>query len=187
MLLFILGLHSITYTCDSNISFLFLQLKFGFNRVMFSNIQSVRMLMAGFGSLLLIFMINFTDMNVLVIGLIGTISRLGYYLEYALACKLWVLYLGNSLGAFGGTIPAVCKIIMARIVDPSDLGKLNTFVALIEALLPLAFVPIFDQVWKLTSSVWPGLSFLITSGVLFIILIMFTILSTIKSLKEEKY
>ena len=40
---------------------------------------------------------------------------------------------------------------MAGIVEPAELGKLNTFVALLEAIIPLAFVPVFDQVHKTSS------------------------------------
>ena len=185
ILLCILGIHSITYTCDNNVSYLFLQQKFGFDQTSFANIQSVRMLLLGVGSLLLVGLINLTSLNVLVIGVIGTISRLAYYLEYALAGKYWVLNLGNTLGAFGGTVPAVCKIIIASIAEPAQLGRINTFVALIEALLPLAFVPVFDQVWRTTSSTEPGLNFLITSGVLVLILFLFVIVSVLTNSRKR--
>ena len=173
ILLCILGIHSITYTCDNNVSFLFLQEKFGFDETSFADIQAIRMLLLGVGSLLLVAIINFTSLDVLIIGIIGTISRLAYYLEYSLADQYWVLNLGNILGSIGGTVPAACKIIIASIVEPAQLGKINTFVALLEALLPLGFVPVFDWVWRTTNSTDPGLSFLVTAGVLVIILILF--------------
>ena len=185
LLLLILGINAITYTCDNNVTFIFLQEKFGFDQTAFANIQSVRMLLTGVGSLLLVGFINLTSLNVLILGVIGTISRLAYYLEYALADHTWVLYFGNALGAIGGTVPAACKIIIASIAEPSQLGKLNTFVALLESLIPLAFVPVFDQVWKMTSSKFPGLNFLITSGVLVIILCMFLIISALRLLGKS--
>ena len=49
-------------------------------------------------------------------------------------------------------MPSCCKILMAAIVEPAELGKLNTFVALLEAVIPLAFVPVFDQVNKASST-----------------------------------
>ena len=49
-------------------------------------------------------------------------------------------------------MPSCCKILMAAIVQPAELGKLNTFVALLEAVIPLAFVPVFDQVRKNSST-----------------------------------
>ena len=129
--------------------------------------------------------INLNNLNVLILGIIGTLSRLAYYLEYALADHTWVLYLGNILGSIGGTVPAVCKIIIASIAEPAQLGKLNTFVALLEALLPLAFVPVFDQVWRLTSNTFPGLNFLITSAVLVINLVMFLIVTDLRLKRKQ--
>ena len=68
------------------------------------------------------------------------------------------------------------KIIIASIATPAELGKLNTFVALLESLIPLAFVPLFDQLWKLSLLSFPGLNFLITAAILgFIFLLLLVI------------
>ena len=81
LLIVILGTCAITYTADSNITFVFLQVKFGFDQMDFSNLQSIRYLLTGGGALLLVAIIQLTDINVLVIGLISCLSKLGYYLE----------------------------------------------------------------------------------------------------------
>ena len=75
-----------------------------------------------------------------------------------------------------GTVPSVCKIIIARIATPAELGKLNTFVALLESLIPLAFVPLFDQLWKLSLLTYPGLNFLITAGILGVIFLLLLVI-----------
>ena len=72
-------------------------------------------------------------------------------------------------------MPPICKIIIARIVEPSELGKLNTFVALLQALIPLAFVPVLDRLWRSSAETFPGLDFLVTSsidGVIFLLLLL---------------
>ena len=81
LLLVILGTHAISYTCDTNISYIFLQTKFGFNQTDFSDLQSVHFGLTGAGALLTIALIQLTDVNILVIGLISSLSKLGYYLE----------------------------------------------------------------------------------------------------------
>ena len=73
-------------------------------------------------------------------------------------------------------MPSVCKVIIAKIAEPSQLGKINTFVALLEALIPLAFVPVFDQVWRFSLSWFPGLDFLITAGVLGVIFLLLLVI-----------
>ena len=73
-------------------------------------------------------------------------------------------------------MPSVCKIIIARIATPAELGKLNTFVALLESLIPLAFVPLFDQLWKLSLLTYPGLNFLITAGILGVIFLLLLVI-----------
>ena len=80
-----------------------------------------------------------------------------------------------------GAVPPICKIIIARIVEPSELGKLNTFVALLQALIPLAFVPVLDRLWKSSAETFPGLDFLVTSsidGVIFLLLLLVCALQT---------
>ena len=84
-----------------------------------------------------------------------------------------------------GTLPPVCKIIIARVVEPSELGKLNTFVTLLEALIPLAFVPVFDWLWKLSAFIFPGLDFLVTASILGIIFLLLLIVCALL-LKSEK-
>ena len=81
LLIVILGTHAISYTTDSNICFIFLQTKFGFDQNDFSVIQSIRFALTGGGALFMIGVIQLTDINVLVIGLISSLSKLGYYLE----------------------------------------------------------------------------------------------------------
>ena len=78
--------------------------------------------------------------------------------------------------SLSGTVPSVCKIIIARIATPAELGKLNTFVALLESLIPLAFVPLFDQLWKLSLISYPGLNFLITAGILGVIFLLLLVI-----------
>ena len=101
------------------------------------------------------------------------LSTLGTYLA--------VLEVGMNSGLsrltfLVGTVPSVCKIIIASIATPAELGKLNTFVALLESLIPLAFVPLFDQLWKLSLLSYPGLNFLITAAILgFIFLLLLVI------------
>ena len=121
--------------------------------------------------------------------------------RYALAKTKLALYLGNAIGTLGGmkrkkqafevlisctgTLPPVCKIIIARVVDSSELGKLNTFVTLLEALIPLAFVPVFDRLWIISADSLPGLDFLVTAGIFGIIFILLVIVCGLL-LKSEK-
>ena len=81
LLILILGTHAISYTTDSNICFLFLQTKFGFDQNAFSIIQSIHFALTGGGAILMILLIQLTNVNVLVVGLLSTLSKLGYYLE----------------------------------------------------------------------------------------------------------
>ena len=140
------------------------------------------MLLAGGGSLLLVFLSQFTRTPVLLLGSLATVSRLGYYAEYGVAGQgqAWVLQLGNWIGSLGGTVPATCKILMAGIASPDQLGKLNTWVAVLESLIPLALVPVFDTVWRLTGKTWPGADFLITAGLLIIILALFAVVAMLR-------
>ena len=81
ILIAVLGTHAISYTCDSTISFVFLQTQLGFNENEISIIQSIRSALIGVGGLLMIGLIQLTDINVMIIGLINCLSKLGYYLE----------------------------------------------------------------------------------------------------------
>ena len=87
LLIVILGTHAISYTTDSNICFLFLQTKFGFDQNAFSNIQSIHFALTGAGAILMIVLIQLTNVNVLLVGLLSCLSKLGYYLEYVIVLK----------------------------------------------------------------------------------------------------
>ena len=81
ILIGILGTHAISYTCDSTVSFVFLQTQLGFNENEISIIQSIRSALIGVGGLLMIGLIQLTNVNVMLIGLINCLCKLGYYLE----------------------------------------------------------------------------------------------------------
>ena len=81
ILLMILGTHSISYTTDTNISYIALQTKLGLGESEISNTLAMGLVICGVGNLLLMAVIHFTDINVMVVGLISCLSELGYYLE----------------------------------------------------------------------------------------------------------
>ena len=81
ILLMILGTHSISYTTDTNISYIALQTKLGLGESEISNILAIGLVVCGVGNLLLMAVIHFSDINVMVVGLISCLSELGYYLE----------------------------------------------------------------------------------------------------------
>ena len=57
---------------------------------------------------------------------------------------------------------------------------MNTFVALLESLIPLAFVPLFDQLWRLSISSFPGLVFLVTAGILAVIFLFILVICVLQ-------
>ena len=80
-LLMILCTHYISYTTDTNISYIALQTKLGLGESEISNILAIGLVICGVGNLLLMAVIHFSDINVMVVGLISCLSELGYYLE----------------------------------------------------------------------------------------------------------
>ena len=81
ILLMILCTHYISYTTDTNISYIDLQKKLGLWESEISNILAIGLVVCGVGNLLLMAVIHFSDINVMVVGLISCLSELGYYLE----------------------------------------------------------------------------------------------------------
>ena len=81
ILLMILCTHYISYTTDTNISYIALQTKLGLGESEISNILAIGLVICGVGNLLLMAVIHFSDISVMVVRLISCLIDLGYYFE----------------------------------------------------------------------------------------------------------
>ena len=81
ILLMILCTHYISYTTDTNISYIALQKKLGLLESEISNILAIGLVICGVGNLLLMAVVHFSDISVMVVRLISCLIDLGYYFE----------------------------------------------------------------------------------------------------------
>ena len=81
ILLMILCTHYISYTTDTNISYIALQKKLGLGESEISNILAIGLVICGVGNLLLMAVVHFSDISVMVVRLISCLIDLGHYFE----------------------------------------------------------------------------------------------------------
>ena len=77
----ILCTHYISYTTDTNISYIDLQKKLGLWESEISNILAIGLVICGVGNLLLMAVVHFSDISVMVVRLISCLIDLGHYFE----------------------------------------------------------------------------------------------------------
>lgn len=91
----------------------------------------------------------------------------------ASATTTFLMYVARSFDAFISIRALVIKSILSKFVDPEELGRSFSIIAIIEAICKMIFVSLYSEIYVNTLESWPGafyfatLIFFIITAVLF--------------------
>jgi MFS-type transporter involved in bile tolerance (Atg22 family) len=82
--------------------------------------------------------------------------------------SLWQFYFVYGLGTFGFCKFGIIRSLLSKCIEPDEVGKVFSLLAIISALAPIAGNPVFRQLYNYTISIYPGAIFLCFAAFLFV-------------------
>ena len=120
-------------------------------------------------------------------GILSTLSWMNYNLVTGLGNSADVFYFGAVVGFLGiSSNVAVRSIISKTMNSKTNGGMLFSLLASIEALVPLVFSPLIVWLYSRFLGVFPGIVYLVTSGVLLLNILIFTLIFLKKGSNKDK-
>ncbi|KAG9336138.1 hypothetical protein JZ751_002485 [Albula glossodonta] len=142
-----------------------------FTTELYGVFNSIRMLLLGI-TLMGIFPLLLRFIRETTLAKLSALTRVASYVLLAFSTNTWMVFLSAVVGALSGITQAVVRSLSSAIVGPNEQGAMFSFMASMEALCILVAVTLFNGIYPLTLSSFPGMVFIVMAGFSFIILII---------------
>ncbi|XP_076060632.1 proton-coupled folate transporter-like [Oratosquilla oratoria] len=160
-------LSSFIIPCDVDISIVYVQSSVHCSFDRFLEIYTVKSLLEGASLVVVLPLLRrFVNCRNTTLGVLGALSRAGYFIIIGIISKCSLVYWALLLGPFGQYLFVVHRAVVSRLVEENEQGRLMTFMATVEQLGIMLGSLFFGNVYPLTVNMdMPGLLFVI-AGVL---------------------
>merc|ERR1711976_52531 len=103
-----------------------------------------------------------------MIGILSTCTKITSLLITSISWNGWVLFAGAVSGFLSAFSSIVIRSMLSKCVTKSELGKIFSLLASLEAAVPLFAAPLFTFVYTKTLETWPGAVFAVQAGIFLI-------------------
>ncbi|XP_064189277.1 proton-coupled folate transporter isoform X2 [Anguilla rostrata] len=141
-----------------------------FTTEMYGVFNSARMLLFGF-ALMGLFPLLLRCFGEMTLAKMSAFLRTVSCVLMAFSTNTWMVFLAAVVGTPSGIPQAVTRSLSSAIVDPNEQGAMFSFMASMEALCLLVAAMLFNGLYPLTLTSFPGMVFIMMAGFAFIILI----------------
>ncbi|XP_008554900.2 proton-coupled folate transporter-like [Microplitis demolitor] len=183
--LLVLSLSKILTNGHTNIIYLFVNAKLGWDVVRYSMFHSFSMVITIIGTFggvkVMKHYIGFLDISII---LVGSLSGFLSTMCLSFVTKSWHMYLEVCLGVFIGVIVPTTRSLISSSAPVDDTGKVFSLVSFVDTLLPLGSAPLYSLLYSSYISVYPSPVYLMTSGI-FMSMIFVSIFIYLKYFKEK--
>ena len=170
---------------DSSVTYLYTRHQYGWETDQYSVYAIIVVLCGAVGTSIIYPVLSYyLGVDDCVLGVVGSISCIDYHAVTGLATKDWHLYYAAGLGVLGISTNVTVRSILSKTSDSSTGGTLFSLFASIEALVPLITSPLIAFIYTSTLSIFPGTIFLVTAGLFFINIIIFSAIF-VNKIKEK--
>ncbi|XP_073952263.1 probable peptidoglycan muropeptide transporter SLC46 [Choristoneura fumiferana] len=150
---------------EMSVMYLFTRYRFNWNEVDFSVFSTYAMCTSLVGTLFSVgvfsHLLKFDDA---IIGVISCTSKILSGFMYAFATKTWHIYIAPLIEIFSGTSFIAMRSMVSKLVEKEELGKVNSFFGVAEAMMPLVYAPMYTTMYTATIKTFPGAFFLLGGG-----------------------
>ncbi|XP_061704889.1 probable peptidoglycan muropeptide transporter SLC46 isoform X1 [Cydia pomonella] len=151
---------------EMSVMYLFTRYRFNWNEVDFSVFSTYAMCTSLVGTLFSVgvfsHLLKFDDA---IIGVISCTSKILSGFMYAFATKTWHIYIAPLIEIFSGTSFIAMRSMVSKLVEKDELGKVNSFFGVAEAMMPLVYAPMYTSTYTATIKSFPG-AFFVLGGAL---------------------
>ena len=150
---------------EITISYLYVQKRYGWEVAEYSKYGTVTAITSLIGQAVLIPLLNLLKIRESTILLFVLLSTLTRHIIKGFAAYGWMYYLAAMVDIIGGYASSMTRAMLALCIPQEELGKIFSFLAFIDGILPFAVAELYAKMWILTedSSV-PGTVFFVSAG-----------------------
>ncbi|CAH2089529.1 unnamed protein product [Euphydryas editha] len=96
-----------------------------------------------------------------LLGAIATASKVLSSFMYGLAPNKTWFYIAPVIDFFGNTGSTVVRSLGTKVVQPDEVGKMCSLLGVVEAILPIIYIPIYSTLYAKTLETLPGAFYLL--------------------------
>jgi PCFT/HCP family folate transporter-like MFS transporter 1/3 len=165
VILIFLMLLNVTIFSDGGITYLYARKEFKWDEQKFTKFQTCVIIVSAVAAFIVMPLLSFYwKVHDATIGILATSSKVLSLVVMSLAWNGWVLFLGACLGFLSAFASIVIRSMLSKCVNKSDLGKIYSLLASLEAAVPLFAAPLFTIVYTSTLDTFPGSVFLVQAA-----------------------
>ncbi|XP_034237143.1 proton-coupled folate transporter-like [Thrips palmi] len=148
------------------VSFLYLTQQFQWEAIAFSAYSTYFIILSAVGNFVATTVFaKWLNMSDCLIGVIAMSSKTVVAPLFALANKSWHVYALTAENILGAGAIITMRGIATKLVDDDELGKVMALLAVVEAVIPLVFRPVYSKAYSASSDTHPGAFFYISCAV----------------------
>lgn len=137
---------------EAIVSFLYLTQRFQWDAIAFSAYSTYFIILSAVGNFVATTVFaKWLNMSDCLIGVIAMGSKTLAAPLFALAHKDWHIYAVTAENILGAGAIITMRGIATKLVDDDELGKVMALLAVVEAVIPLVFRPIYSKVYSATT------------------------------------
>lgn len=148
---------AITYEVYTDIAYVYAHHMYGWDPTTYSEMWTIfsftEMVVVLVLTPVLIRVLKFNDA---LIGIIGSVSIILKNIFLAIAYQLWLYYMSNFFGSLNGLGNLAVRSLMSKLVPEDELGKVFSFLATCEAIVPLLGSSVILKIFNATIKIFPG-------------------------------
>ena len=103
-------------------------------------------------------------MNDCMLTITGLLVTVGGSIVMGTATKGWMLYYGAAIGILGALDSTPIRSLVSKMVEPTEFGKLFTFLSTAQGLTSLMTSSGFQEIYAKTITTYPGAMYLVSAG-----------------------
>ncbi|ODN00650.1 Proton-coupled folate transporter [Orchesella cincta] len=160
---------------EDSVLLLFVRNKLNWSTADYSTYGTFRMLIAFGGGLIsigiLVKWLNIADWK---LGVISCISQIAGSFVYAFAHKDYMMYVAPAVDILNGTMIIAARTMISKVIPIPEMGKVNSFVAVIDSTTPLWGNPMYNAIYRGTLENFPGAFFCVSAALTLPPLVLFS-------------
>nr|XP_042895374.1 solute carrier family 46 member 3 isoform X2 [Parasteatoda tepidariorum]XP_042895375.1 solute carrier family 46 member 3 isoform X3 [Parasteatoda tepidariorum]XP_042895378.1 solute carrier family 46 member 3 isoform X2 [Parasteatoda tepidariorum]XP_042895379.1 solute carrier family 46 member 3 isoform X2 [Parasteatoda tepidariorum] len=176
----------ISTNSTSDINFLYVHHQFNWGNTEYSTITAMYSVIALVLLVIILPLLKKIKASDAQLGLIGTTSLLIKFIGMGLSFKEIVFHAANLLGLLSACAPLAARSRISKVVSNDDIGKVFSFVATAESLLPVMTTVLISQIFNAFLEIFPGMAYIVLAIFLVIPFSVFIWLTCLPNLSYEE-
>eukprot|EP00088_Acartia_fossae_P028786 TRINITY_DN29620_c0_g2_i1.p1 TRINITY_DN29620_c0_g2~~TRINITY_DN29620_c0_g2_i1.p1 ORF type:complete len:482 (-),score=0.43 TRINITY_DN29620_c0_g2_i1:270-1715(-) len=174
LLLIFSMLLNVTVFNDGNIMYLYTRKQFLWTEVEYTRYLTLSICISAAATCVIMPLLSYIlKVDDSMIGILSTMSKASSFVVIGLAANGTTLIFGSCIGCIGGLASIIIRSMLSKCVQPTELGKIYSLLASLEAAVPLFAAPMFTSIYNSTLETSPNAVFFVLASIFSVVLVNF--------------